>query len=291
MHDFPNSKILVNPDELERMLAEASLRLYDCTVHLEPRPGGGLRAVSGRADYDAAHIPGAGFLDLIDEFSDAAAPFPFTRPTPEQFASAASRHGVGPDSQIVLYNGGPTWWATRMYLLMRSFGLASVRVLNGGLTRWRAEGLPVCSEPCGYAASKLATGPVRPRFADRDDVLDAVHAGDRHIVSALPRHVYSGEVTAFTRPGHIAGSSCLPASELLDPVTQSFLEPGRLLERLQAAGLLDGKPTIAYCGGGVAATTVAFALELMGIDDACVYDASMNEWGRDKSLPMETGGT
>jgi thiosulfate/3-mercaptopyruvate sulfurtransferase len=55
---------------------------------------------------------------------------------------------------------------------------------------------------------------------------------------------------------------------------------------LEDAGALASPRVITYCGGGIAATTVAFALALLGRDDVAVYDASLMEWARDESLPM-----
>ena len=46
---------------------------------------------------------------------------------------------------------------------------------------------------------------------------------------------------------------------------------------------------ICYCGGGIAATTDALALTLVGHSNVAVYDGSMREWAADESLPMETG--
>ena len=54
------------------------------------------------------------------------------------------------------------------------------------------------------------------------------------------------------------------------------------------SGALD-RPVIVYCGGGIAATADALALTMLGHTNVKVYDASMSEWAKDESLPMETG--
>lgn len=45
---------------------------------------------------------------------------------------------------------------------------------------------------------------------------------------------------------------------------------------------------IAYCGGGIAASTVAFALELLGHPDWALYDNSLLEWSTREDTEMVT---
>jgi thiosulfate/3-mercaptopyruvate sulfurtransferase len=195
--------------------------------------------------------------------------------------------GVGPGTRVVLYNAGPTWWATRVWFMLREFGFDAVQVLDGGLDKWKLEQRPLSSETCAYPRTRFVPGARRGLFVDKAAVLDAVQRRDRHLVHALSPALFSGRVVGYGRPGRITGSVNVPAAELLDPATQAFLPPAQLRARLQAAGLLDGRGVIAYCGGGIAASTDAFALHLVGHDDARIYDASMNEWGPDPTLPME----
>jgi thiosulfate/3-mercaptopyruvate sulfurtransferase len=203
------------------------------------------------------------------------------------FVERMSGYGVGPGTRVVLYNAGPTWWATRVFFMLREFGFDAVQVLDGGLDKWRLEGLPLSDAPCRYPPARFVAGPRRSVFVGRDAVLQAVQRRDRHLVNALSPAVFSGRVVGYGRPGRIAGSVNLPAADLLDPATQAFLPLPQLRERLAARGLLDGRGVIAYCGGGISATTDALALHLLGQQDVRIYDASMNEWGPDPTLPME----
>jgi len=119
------------------------------------------------------------------------------------------------------------------------------------------------------------------------EVLLATQARDTHLLHALTAEQFSGEVPTYGRHGRIKGSVNVVAPDLLDPRTQEFLPAAALRQKLEAAGLLDGKPVIAYYGGGISATTDAFALELLGQSKVATYDASMTDWGPDASLPME----
>ena len=61
-----------------------------------------------------------------------------------------------------------------------------------------------------------------------------------------------------------------------------------LRKRFDETGALKRSRVISYCGGGIAATTNAFALLMLGQPNVAVYDGSLDEWSRDPSLPMET---
>lgn len=279
---------LISTEALQRILGLPELRIFDTTVHLTTKPGGGYLAESGRASYESGHIPGAGFIDVGAELSDPDHALRYMLPSPELFAQRMSAWGVGPGTRLVLYNAGPTWWSTRVWYMLREFGFDAAQVLDGGLDKWRLEGRALDSNPCRYPPAHFVAGPRRRLFVDRQVVLDAVRRRDRHLLNALSPEVFSGRLAGYGRPGRIAGSVNLFARDLLDPATQAFLPPAELRERLAARGLLDGRGVIAYCGGGISATTDAFALQLLGQDDVVIYDASMNEWGPDASLPMES---
>lgn len=278
---------LIDAQALQDLLGEPSLRLFDTTVHLRPKPGGGYEIASGREDYEAAHLPGAGFIDLWHELADPGHALRFMLPPEALFAARLGAHGVGPGTRVVLYNAGPTWWATRAWFMLREFGFDAVQVLDGGLDQWKLEGRPLDARPCAYPPTRFVPGPRRGIFVGKEAVLEAVQRRDRHLVHALSPALFSGRVVGYGRPGRIAGSVNLPAVDLLDPATQAFLPLPRLREAAMARGLLDGRGTIAYCGGGISATTDAFALHLLGQPDVQIYDASMNEWGPDPTLPME----
>ena len=92
MSDHAEAAIVCETGWLAERLADPRLRILDCTVFLHPRPEGDMRAESGRAAYDAGHIPGAVFADLISELSDPASPLRLTLPSAERFAAAMSRN-------------------------------------------------------------------------------------------------------------------------------------------------------------------------------------------------------
>jgi thiosulfate/3-mercaptopyruvate sulfurtransferase len=281
--------LLVSTSWLGDHLGEAGLRVFDATVHLDVTPRG-LRARSGREDYESGHIPGAGFLDLISDLSDPSSDLDFTRPSPNRLEEVLSRSGVSNGDRVVIYSGSSVMWATRVWWLLRAAGLESVSVLDGGLTKWRAEGRPVSREPCSYPPGVFRATPQEQLWATKDEVLRAIGQHGVCTINALPRSIYIGETgLGYRRPGHIEASLNVPFHTLVDPETGVYRSEAELVRQFESAGALEKDRIITYCGGAIAATLNAFALTLVGHPNVAVYDGSIDEWARDPSLPMTTG--
>jgi thiosulfate/3-mercaptopyruvate sulfurtransferase len=285
---------LIDPPALaEAIESRSDLLVLDATVELARPPGGGrYTVVSGRAEYEKAHIPGALFADVPGELSDPESPFPFTLPTAERFGEAAGALGIGPGMHVVAYAQTTPMWPTRLWWELRFFGFDAVSVLDGGLPAWRAAGLPVDDRPVTPRPATLAATPRPGLLARRDEIERLVVAGDGAtcLVNALTPPVFRGEgVSSYSRAGRIPGSVNAPWTSLIDPETNRFREPSELREALDQVGALSGTPVIAYCGGGISATVDLFALSLLGRGDARLYDGSLTEWTADPSLPVELG--
>jgi len=111
------------------------------------------------------------------------------------------------------------------------------------------------------------------------------------LIHALTPSVYDGsnDALVFGRRGRIPGSVNIPSGTLHHSETGAYLPASQLRELFEAANVDGAEQIITYCGGGVNATNVAFALCLLGYENVAVYDGSMNEWGNDESLPIELG--
>ena len=280
---------LVSTAWLADHLHDPDLRIFDVTVHLRPSTTGPYVIESGRADYLAAHIPGAGFIDLASDLSDTGSPLPFTMPTLAALAQTLGAAGIGPTSRIVAYTTASPMWATRLWWMLRSASVDNVAVLDGGLARWRAEGLPIEVGERRYPPSALTLTPRPGAWADRDAVLAAVGDGDVCTLNALSAAVHSGRSsTNYGRKGHIKGSRNVPHAALLNE-DGTWRADAELRALFEVVGALDRPRVICYCGGGISATMDALALTRLGHPNVAVYDGSMSEWSRDRDLPMEAG--
>jgi thiosulfate/3-mercaptopyruvate sulfurtransferase len=285
-------RYLATTDELAGRFDDQRLRILDCTVFLRPRSDGkpGYEVASGREEWAAGHIPGSGFADLPGELSDRDHPLRFMMPPAEQFAAAMSSYGVGDDSEVVLYDRAGNMWAARVWWMLRAFGFDNARVLDGGWTKWLAEGRPVSTDPPTVRPATFTATPRPELIASKDDVLSAIQSGQSCIVNALNGAQHRGEVAPYGRPGHIATSVNVPAmgrDGVVDPETQTYLPTADIRALFEAAGARPEQKMITYCGGGIAASSAAFAATMAGFTDIALYDASLSEWAANDSLPME----
>jgi thiosulfate/3-mercaptopyruvate sulfurtransferase len=278
----PEHQDLVSTRWLVERLGHPDIAVVDASVSKTP---GNDVWLSNHVAFEAGHIPGARFADLVSDFSDPEEPFAFTRPTAARLASGAGAIGLTNRQQIVVYDNTTGIWAARLWWLFKAFGHDKVAVLDGGLTAWLAESGPLergpsVREPTAFVASERSGF-----FVDQNEVLSIVEGRTRgRLVCVLRPQVFAGTEQRYSRPGHIPLSVNLPYVELLGPDNR-FL-PERALRKALAPLFAGDERLILYCGGGVTAAGTALVLTLLGARDISIYDGSLSEWSADPSLPM-----
>jgi thiosulfate/3-mercaptopyruvate sulfurtransferase len=280
---------IVSTEWLATHLDDVDLRIYDCTTHLIYETGTGrpYRVQSGRVDFDAGHIPRSAFIDLQEEMSDKDATTNFMMLPVEELARRFAAKGIGDGTRVVLYSRKATQWATRVWWMLRSVGFDKAAILDGGFDKWAAEGRPVSTTPHGYPAAQLTARPRPGLFVGKKEMRDAIGDPGTCSINALAPDLHSGANRRYGRPGRIPGSVNVPAASLQDPATFALRPAEQVASIFNSSGADRSKRILIYCGGGIAATMNAFLLHQLGYDDLAVYDASMSEWARDPSLPIE----
>ncbi|SDO09161.1 sulfurtransferase [Afipia sp. GAS231] len=284
---------LISTAELDSVLGQPNLRLFDCTTTLDPAPEGSsvpYLAVPGLKTFEAGHIPGADFLDLQGEFSDEGTELRFMMPDVAQLSAAFGRHGISADSEVVLYSIGTPMWATRFWWMLTSLGFENTAVLDGGLDKWKLEGRALETGPAkGYTPATFIAKPKPGFFVDKQQTLEATTARNTVVVNALGPQFHRGlEPSRYGRPGRVPGSCNVSAATLLDPTTKAFVPLADAETKFKAQGITRDKRVVAYCGGGISATIDLFLLHRLGYQNLTLYDGSMGEWAKDTSLPIET---
>jgi thiosulfate/3-mercaptopyruvate sulfurtransferase len=283
---YAHPEYLINSQELMQQLNDPAVRIYDTSVLLLAAEQG-YTSQPGRERYLQEHIPGAGFINLSDDWSDTRSPYNNTLPQIDALAAAIGRDGISNDNLVVLYSSSHLMWATRAWWLLRYVGHTNVKVLNGNLAAWLDAGLPVESGVKAYAAATFSPSERANVFVSTVEMIAGME-DSVCTVNALSPALYEGTGEFYYgRRGHIPGSRSLYFSDLLE--NEFFLPAEQLHQTLEARGMLSASRTLIYCGGGIAATLEGFACALVGQENVGVYDGSMSEWAANEELPLTLG--
>lgn len=275
---------VVSTDWLAKHLDAPDLRILDATTYLPGDPR------DAKANYDAAHIPGARFFD-IDDVSDSNSELPHMAPPTEKFMSRMRALGVGDGHRVVVYDAEGLFSAARVWWLFRHMGQMDVAVLDGGLPKWIAEGHPTDDLSPFIRDRHMTARRNATLVRDVTQVALASKLDQAEIVDARAAERFRGEAAEprkGLRAGHIPNSKNVPFKTLLN-ADQTLKSPDALRATFEAAGVDLKRPVITTCGSGVTAAVLSLALEIIGHRDHSLYDGSWAEWGSYDDLKVEQG--
>jgi len=277
-------KNLVSTEWLAAHLKDPDLRVLDGTWFM---PDEGRHA---RAEYEAAHVPGARFFD-IDDISDTRSELPHMAPPVEKFMSRLRGLGVGDGHQVVVYDAHGLFSAARVWWLFRLMGQDDIAVLDGGLPKWVAEGRPTEDMEPVIRDRHMTARRQNHLVKDVTQVAAASKLRDHEIIDARSPGRFRGaepEPRPGLRGGHVPGARNVHYRDLLN--ADGTMKPPQELRRvLEAAGVDLSRPAITTCGSGVTAAIINLALERIGKTDHALYDGSWVEWGAFPTVPVATG--
>jgi thiosulfate/3-mercaptopyruvate sulfurtransferase len=285
---------LVETEWLAEQIANKNpnLRIIDMRgyVRTQTEPDGYQTATYTGApeEYALAHLPEALYLDWTTDIVDLQNPVPAQVATPEQIATTLGEKGIGDNHLVVAYDSHPaSQFATRLWWVFRYYGSTQVRVLNGGWKKWVAEGRPTTAEIPEFAPTTFTPHPQPAWRKEAEQVLAEIGDPAISLLDARDEGQYTGAIRRGAFGGHIPGAKHLPREAFFTP-ENTFHSEERLREIIHDAGLTPEREVVAYCNGGVAATSVLFTLSMLGYTHLSNYDGSWNEWGERAELPHET---
>ncbi len=277
------SPFTVDADWLQERLSEPGISIVDASWYLPAQKR------DARAEYKAAHIPGAKFFDqdlVVDPDSDV----PHALPSPEVFAQHVGSMGISADDTIIVYDGPGVHSAPRVWWMFRVMGVYQVYLLEGGFDRWKAEKRPVTAEVTKVAPNVFHADFDATQLASLADMREIVGGSDVQIADARPAGRFAGtdpEPRPGLRSGHMPGAKNVPSPTLSE--NGKLLPPEQLKEALEGAGLDLSKPIVTSCGSGITAAVITLALRSIGHTANRLYDGSWSEWGKRSDTPVETG--
>lgn len=267
---YPRPDLLVEPTELNQPDVAMQYVVLD---------------VREKAKYDEGHIPNAVSVDLAGwsksfaKGDDAAG-----------WSKRIGAMGIGKDTKVVVYDDSSSRDAARTWWILRYWGVADVRLLNGGWTGWKAAGNAVSKDAAVPVAVTFEAQGQLDRLATKEQLLKSLDGGQLQIVDSRSEKEFCGvEKMSNKRGGAIPGAVQLDWSDLIDQETKRFKSAVEMKELFDAAGIDLTRKSTTYCQSGGRASVMAFAMELMGSKEVSNYYPSWSEWGNADDTPVVAG--
>ncbi len=283
---YTHREALVSGEWLQAHLDDPEVRIIDATYHL---PHAERDAYE---EWTYRHIQGAVHFD-IDKIADTATDLPHMLPSADVFAKIMSDFGIGNNHKIVVYDANGGYMAAcRVWWMLRTFGYKNAAILNGGMVRWGKERRPLEHEEPKITPATFTAAFDPALVKTKADMLANIENGESLVVDARSEGRFTGvdhEPHKTERVGHIPKSLNVPFTLITPPAKDFTFEDANAIATIfKDRGVDMAKPAIITCGSGVTACVVAFAMHILGKEDAAIYDGSWAEWGESADVPIAT---
>jgi len=248
-----------------------------------------LSEPDGRGHYLDGHLPGAVYVSLDDELSDHEVPGRGRHPLPSGSAlqAAARRWGIRSGVPVVVYDDWNRAGSARAWWVLTTAGVGDVRILDGGLSAWKAAGGALETGPVDAAPGDVTVAH-EDLYAGALPTLTADELDRRPLLDARAPERFRGEVEPVDPvAGHIPGARNLPSTALLGG-DDAFVAAAAVDGLLDELGIGADEPVGVYCGSGITAAVAVAALTAAG-RDAALFPGSWSQWSSDPDRPVARG--
>jgi thiosulfate/3-mercaptopyruvate sulfurtransferase len=280
--------LLASTGWLAEHLHDSTLRIIDIRGLVKPATEPPPHYFNKHQDYLTGHIPGAVFIDWVKAITDPADPRHAQIAPPERFAALMSGVGIDGNSFVVAYDDGEGIFAARLWWALHYYGHDKVAVLDGGYSKWLAEGRPTETDIPTHTPTTFIPNIQAEWRRTGDQVAAAMHSPTQIVDVRTPAE-YRGEASRAERAGHIPSAVNLPRT-VHRQADGTMFPPEALREQFGALGInVDTPEVIFHCNGGVSASYSLLALQVAGLNNGTLYDGSWKDWGNDPTKPIHTG--
>ena len=241
-------------------------------------------------EFKLHHIPGAQFFD-IDEIADLSSPLSHMLPDAGQFSKQVGQLGISNATWVFIYDNNHFFASARAWWMFRVFGHHKVKVIDGGLSRWKLQSFPLTSEIIKPDQKIFNATFHAELLVNLAQMRIIQQQGCIQIVDARSAHSFRGQqpLNAITLlPSHIPGSINIPYQNLFAQDDYTLL-PVEQLQQIISDGAVDcSMPMVTSCGSGVSAALLLLALYQIGIQDVPMFDGSWEQWRRQSDMHQYT---
>lgn len=268
---YGNPQFLVETDWLALHLNERNLRIVDVR--------------NSQEQFAAGHIPGAIHL-AVNQIRLALKEPGFTIPPDYEIEEILGQLGITGETMVVAYDDQGGLNASRLFFTLDYIGHGKMALLNGGLTKWVAEGRALSKEVPQVATTVYRIHPDTRRVSSARWIVANLGKPNLSLVDSRSPKEFRGEDVRAKRGGHIPGAANIEWTQNLT-ADKTFKSADELLNLYEKAGVTKDKTTVTYCQTMHRSSLSYFVLRLLAYPDVRGYDRSWSEWGNDPSLPLE----
>ncbi|PWN05919.1 sulfurtransferase [Rhodohalobacter mucosus] len=271
--DYPNSELLISAAELNEQI----------------NGGDDPVVIDTRAEEPDSLIPGAVHFQAVSELIDPDHPVESYLIGPEAFEEKMRALGLDNEDRLVLYDGGNSLAAARLFYALDYYGFSNAAILNGGFEAWMEEALPFAKEPESPESGMFTVAVQEAKICDINYIVEASNDPDKIIFDVRSPEEYRGETDRAEKNGHIPNAINLEWNNLIESEgVPYFLSAAEIQDKLNAMGITWDKEIITHCQSNVRGSHAYFTLRLMGYDSVRAYEGSWSEYGNSSETVVQS---